>query len=896
MSPFRRTTRPPAREHRGFIGYAVAVAATALATAARFGLNPWLGNQLPFVSFFIAVLAVVWFTRATGPAVLALVLGVVATRWSVPATRYTMLVDAPVAVAAASFVLVAGSVIVFGRALQRARKRAETLADEYAEQREQLRVTLSSIGDAVMVADEKGRVAYLNPVAEALTGWSHVDAAGRHVDDVFRIVSEQHRRPIESPFTGALRDGVRTGLADHTLLIARDGTERSVDDTAAPIRDVHGELAGAVLVFRDVTERRLADRRVAEARAYAESIVETVREPIMILDNQLRVVTANRSFYRKFELVPSETQGQFVYELGRGEWDLPRLRDLLENILVHDSGFDDFEVERSFAHLGQRTMLLNARRIDREVDRDEMILLAIEDVTGRRRIERALRESEERYRLIVEGATGFALIMLDLDGVVISWNVGAERLMGYTDSEILGQHFSRFYTSEDQAAGVPQRELDVAANNLEGPDDNWLVRKDGSCFWASGATTGLRDERGILRGFTKVVRDVTERRRSDEALREADRRKDEFLATLAHELRNPLAPVRNALYIMQHQKAGGAEWQRARDVIDRQVRQMTRLIDDLLEVSRISQGRMVLQREPVELRQVLQQSIETSRPLIERQEQTLNVRLPSEPILIDGDPARLAQVFANLLDNAAKYQEPRGRIELRAEIREDEAVVSIRDEGIGISPDKLSHVFEMFAQVESAVDRSQGGLGIGLSLVKRITDLHGGSVDALSDGLGQGSTFIVRLPIMRHRRHVPAESDAPASAVPAQARRVLVVDDNQDAASTVAMLLESRGHEVKTAHDGEQALRVASDFKPDVVLLDIGLPKMNGYDVCRRLREQSWSEGLIVVALTGWGQTEDRRKSEVAGFDEHLVKPVDPEVLMRLLDQPMFLESRPASD
>ncbi|NPC57757.1 response regulator [Caenimonas soli] len=388
----------------------------------------------------------------------------------------------------------------------------------------------------------------------------------------------------------------------------------------------------------------------------------------------------------------------------------------------------------------------------------------------------------------------------------------------------------------------------------------------------------------------RVTERTNELQASDAQLREANRRKDEFLATLAHELRNPLAPVRNAVQVLRLQgaaKTPEAQW--ASDIIERQVQAMSRLIDDLMDVSRINQGRIELRRERVDLATVLQDAVDTSRPLIDEFGHQLAVSLPPLKLPVDADPTRLAQAFMNLLNNAAKYMDRGGRIEVSVRREDDEVLVAVTDSGIGIAPERLDSVFEMFSQVETALERSRGGLGIGLSLTQRLVEMHGGSVKARSGGLGKGSEFLVRLPL------APALVDEPATdaaahhppAVPAIATgtelRVLVADDNKDAADTLSMLLQALGHSVRQVADGEAAVRAALDFNPQVVLLDIGMPKLNGYEACRQIRTQPGGEAMRLVAVTGWGQADDRRKSQEAGFDQHLVKPVDPAILVDLI-------------
>ena len=367
------------------------------------------------------------------------------------------------------------------------------------------------------------------------------------------------------------------------------------------------------------------------------------------------------------------------------------------------------------------------------------------------------------------------------------------------------------------------------------------------------------------------------------SLQEADRRKDVFLATLAHELRSPLAPIRNAVQVLRLKSPPAPELGWATGVIDRQVQQMTHLIDDLLDISRIALNKLVLHKERVILETVVQAAVETSRPLIDQHGHELIVSLPPESIVLDGDLARLAQVFSNLLNNAAKYSERGGRIWLTVEREGSDAVVTVHDTGIGIAADMLPHIFEMYTQVEAQFERSEGGLGIGLSLVKQLVTQHGGSVEARSDGHDQGSEFIIRLPIDLTAQLRPDKGRDDFEKQSASGLRILVVDDNRDSANSLSMLLRLTGNETQTAYDGAEALSLAGEFRPDVVLLDIGLPKLNGYEVARRIREQSWGKRVILIALTGWGQEEDRQRSREAGFDDHMVKPVELSPLMNLL-------------
>ena len=394
----------------------------------------------------------------------------------------------------------------------------------------------------------------------------------------------------------------------------------------------------------------------------------------------------------------------------------------------------------------------------------------------------------------------------------------------------------------------------------------------------------LRGPDGAVSGILIHGVDRTDQVRAEDALKESDRRKDEFLATLAHELRNPLAPLRNGLQVMKLAGGNPDVVEKSRAIMERQVGQMTHLIDDLMDLSRIGGGKIVLQRAKLGVADVIQDAVDTSRPLIDERGHALAVDVPPEPLHVDGDRTRLAQVFGNLLNNAAKYTEAGGRIRVAVERQGGDVVVAVEDNGVGIPAHLLTRVFDMFAQVDRSLEKSQGGLGIGLNIVKRLAEMHGGGIVAESGGPGAGSRFVVRLPLMSTVNAGGANDHSAAvpTAKPAR-RRVLVVDDNRDGATSLAEMLGIMGNDTRTAHDGLEAVDVAGAFRPDVILMDIGMPKLNGYEACRRIRERPWGRGVVIVAQTGWGQDDDKRKSREAGFDFHLVKPVDPVALEKML-------------
>jgi PAS domain S-box-containing protein len=494
------------------------------------------------------------------------------------------------------------------------------------------------------------------------------------------------------------------------------------------------------------------------------------------------------------------------------------------------------------------------------------------DLTERREQEEALRQSEERFRLLVDAVKDSAIIMLDRDGRVASWNSGAERITGYQSEEIMGRHFAVFSPEEAVAKKWPEQELAMAREQGRYEDEGSRVRKSGAAFWAYVAVTPVYDRQGVLIGYAMVTRDLTDRRRV-EALEKAERQTNEFLAMLAHELRNPLAPISNALQLLARKPAADPTDQWVLGVLQRQTAQMRRLVDDLLDVSRITRSMIALERKPLDLRQAVRSALDASLHWIEARRQALSVALPEEPVMVMGDEARLAQVVQNLLHNATKYTPEGGRIDVTLR-REDGAVrIGVKDTGIGMDADTLQSAFEPFRQGGRALERPQGGLGIGLTLVQRLVQMHGGTVDARSAGAQQGSEFIVRLPPAEALdRPIEAHPPAPARA---PSRRVLIVDDNQDAANALKLLLETEGHEVKVANDGVSGLELAREYRPDYLLLDIGLPRLSGYDIAATLRADPALHATTIVAVTGYGQLHDRARTAAVGFDHHLTKPVE---------------------
>jgi len=508
------------------------------------------------------------------------------------------------------------------------------------------------------------------------------------------------------------------------------------------------------------------------------------------------------------------------------------------------------------------------------------------DVTERQRIE----AEREKFVTLIENSTDF-IGMCDLDGVPFFVNRAGLKMIGLDDIEQARRMpVASFFFPEDQDHMMHEFFPSVLQTGHGEIEVRFRHFKTGAARWMAYKVLTLPGADGRPTAFATVSQDVTERRRLEDDLRrvaaelsDADRRKNEFLAMLAHELRNPLAPISNAVRALSLGRRDETAVDSASEMLERQVGQIIRLVDDLLDVGRISRGKIALRPERIELTRIIDQAVEASRAQYRSMDQELTVHLPSEPVYLHADPTRLAQIVGNLLNNAHKFTDVGGRISVAVERQGAEVVIRVTDTGVGIAAEHLAGIFDMFTQVESSLDRSRTGLGIGLTLVKTLVEMHGGTVKAHSEGPGRGSEFVVRLPVLLGAPESPPVAAPHLEAASLIRRRVLIVDDNRDAAEWLATLLSLSGHETHVALDGEQAVKAAERLLPDAILLDIGLPRVDGYEVCRRIRQQPWGRDLMIVALTGWGQEEDRQKSREAGFNTHLVKPVHDDVILSLL-------------
>lgn len=617
----------------------------------------------------------------------------------------------------------------------------------------------------------------------------------------------------------------------------------------------------------------------------------TVDYGIFLLDTEGRVISWNAGArkikgYEEAQILGRHFSVFYTAEDIARDWPQQELKRALQDGRFEDEGW---RVKKDGSRFWASVVITALRD-------DSGKLLAYSkitrDISERKRQEEALRQSEERFRLLVDSVSDYAIYLLDPDGIVASWNLGARRIKGYEAAEIIGQHFSRFYDSASIEEGKPWMELAMARQHGRAEEEGWRLRKDGSRFWARVVVTALHNADGRLTGFAKVTQDLTQRRHA-ESLEEASQRINDFIAVLAHELRNPLAPIRNSVQVLRMIKPGDPLFESTRQVIDRQSSHLSRIVDDLLDVNRITRGTLDMKSVPTLLQDVVSRAVEAVRPAINEANHILDIHTPVEPVFVLGDELRLTQALSNIVGNASRYSENGGRISVRVYVAKSgdarSAFISVRDSGHGIDPSLLGSIFGMFVQGRNPLRKVGTGLGIGLALSRSIVELHHGTIEAKSEGPGKGSEFIIALPLLdaaQSREEIREDAPAPPSTfASAKKYRILVVDDNIDAASSLSILLRGHGHEVHSVHDGNSAISAFEGFRPDIVLLDIGMPGMNGLEVARRIRQRKRNPRPMIVAVTGWGQPDDEMQSMAAGFDHHLVKPVEEEKILDLIAQ-----------
>jgi PAS domain S-box-containing protein len=877
------------------LAYGAAVMATVAATLLRLALTPLIGGTtIPFITFFPAVLFSAWFGGFRA-GLLSLVLSALAADYYFVEPVHTFAISNSVD----EIALVIFVVVGFGMALLSGAQRRAALAEGL--QRQQLETTLASIGDAVIATDAKGQVSFINRVAESLTGWKREEALGKTLERVFHIINEDTREPVENPALRAMQEGRIVGLANHTLLVAKDGAERPIDDAGSPIRDAEGKTIGAVLIFRDITERR----RLEGVQAALLDSERAARE-----DERNARIAAETAELRLQLALDAGRMGTWQYSIRSGEvlWSpgleqihgykpgtFPRTFDAFQDEIHPDDreyvvraigeaidGKRDHHIEYRIVRKDGSIRWVEGRGrlfLDADGGPDRMVGVCA-DITER-------KHAEERFRLAVEAAPA-AMIMVDPAGSIVLANALAEKLLGYERNEIVGLPVERLVPERlrshhleyraNYARGAKQRPMGVGR-------DLYVIRKDGSEVPVEIGLSPINTPDGVF--VISAVTDITERKRAAEAesrarraAEEANRAKDEFLAMLSHELRNPLNSILNWAVILRTGQMPLERVSHALEVIERNARVEAQLVESLLDLSRIAAGKLKLDTEQVDLSSVVQTVVDSLRPAADHKAITLEVTMPPAPLVVIGDSGRLQQIFSNLLTNAVKFTSRGGQIRVRVSRIGSRAQIQVIDNGEGMHADFLPHVFDRFRQAEGAKGRAHGGLGLGLAIVRELVHAHDGSVVADSPGKGKGSTFTVTLPIpavipthIEAAGLLRARADEPSIS----GLRVLVVDDNADARELIALTLESRGAVIRLASSGAEALDFVSREKPDLMIADIGMPQVDGYALIHELRarerEQS-QERLSAIALTAYATTTDRDQALAAGYDLHLTKPV----------------------
>jgi len=908
--------------------YGIAIAAIAAAIAARIALTPWLGTTFPLATIFTAVAFVVW-RAGSGPALVTAVAGWAASGFVFRGgLNYFGGMTVNEMIGFVTYLVATVPIVILGHRMRGAQRELEKRHEELSstnlvlenkvEAQSLLAAIVASSSDAIISKTLDGIITSWNKGAERMLGWTAEEAIGQPI----HLIIPPEWRDQERDILDRLRSGQRIENID-VERVRKDGSRVHLSVTISPVHDRHGRIIGASKTARDISDRKAwedALLRNTEAQRLLVGVHDATRgldDPALVMreivtrvglhfdvtrcaygevDADQQHITITQGYTNNLPTVagryPLDTFGPLmVGELKAGRTVV--IEDVNSDPLTDHASARATYARMAIVSLVCVPLVRGGRLIgilvmcDSKVRRwaadapglleqvAERTLFAVESARAAAR----LRESRDVLQLAMRtGRMGAWSRDLVLD--TVWWSRELAELIGMSPDDTnydRGRLFAQV-KPEDRArmatvieTALRERRdyvLEIEFQHMATGEWRWMESRGHAQYNADGTPA-------MLYG---IAIDVTERHRAVEALREADRRKDEFLATLAHELRNPLAPISSGLHILRTAKAP-AQTATALEIMERQVGQMVRLVDDLLDVARITTGKVEIRREPIDLATAINDAIETSGPsLAER----FTLQAPETPVFVNADRTRLAQVFANLLNNSAKYSEPGQPITLSFGRDGNDAVITVRDAGMGIHPEMLPRVFEMFRQADGTGGRSRGGLGIGLSLVKRIVELHGGSVSAHSAGLGLGSEFIVRLPAMAEARPSSPIVERTSSGGPAR-RRVLVVDDNADAAESLAALLSISGHETRMANDGHEALQQAEVFKPEVVFLDIGMPTLDGHETAKIIRQQPWGKNMVLVALTGWGQSEDRRRSKDAGFNHHLVKPADPAVVEKLL-------------
>lgn len=736
-----------------------------------------------------------------------------------------------------------------------------------------LKAIFNQAAVGIAVVDREGRILEANRRMCQITGRTGAELARLSCADI----THPEDWPSHKALLDELTSGKRAEFFVEKRYVRSDGSMIWVNLAVSPLRDVAGRTDRLLEVVQDITDRKRTENSLRASEDRFTRFMQHLPGLAWIKDEAGRYLFANDAAQRAFNRTPEQLYGQ----TDEATFPPEVARQFRENDLKAMCAGSGIQVIETLEHTdGVHHSIVSKFPIPGASGDATLVGGMAIDITAYRQTELALRETEARFRSLADTAP-VVIWVSDLDGFEFV-NREFIRFAGANGGDLRGKSWDLLLHPDDHENYISLYAGAMAAGQPFEAQAR-LRRADGEYRWLKSTGVPRFTDDGNLLGFVGCSVDITEIKQSEEALREADRKKDEFLAILAHELRNPLAPATNALHILRMKAPPIPELQWAQDILATQVQRMSRLIDDLMDVSRITSNKLTLRRERTTLHVIVKEALNASRPHIEQANHQLTVVLPPDAVLLDADVVRMAQVLSNLLNNAAKYTQPGGRIWLTGTRERGHIVLSVKDNGIGIPSEMLPEVFDMFMQVDRSLTRSTSGLGIGLTLVKRLVEMHDGTVEARSNGQDKGSEFIIRLPALDAPEQPPVQEPGIAGSFPRSNRRVLIVDDNALSANSLSVLLSLAGNEVRTAYDGVEAITAAEEFRPEVILLDLGLPLMDGYETCARIRSTSWGKAVVMVALTGWGQEQDRRRSREAGFDHHIVKPANPIDLMKLL-------------
>lgn len=765
----------------------------------------------------------------------------------------------------------------------------ESTSRKISEQSELFRTTLACIGDGVITTDQGGRITSLNEVAEEITGWTADEAVGASIKKIFPVYYAESGKEASHPVLASIHSEDIVQSSPDTQLLTKKGKKVFVDCSASPIETDDEQSIGCVLTFKDTTGPRKREALLQKSESRLRVAFENAAVGIAHVHPDERLFQVNQRLCEIIGYSEEELIGRKFSEITHPQ-DLELTKTSLTNMLTGEYRSQRFQ-KRYLRKDGDVVWVNKTISLVRDSEnKPDYYIMIVEDITDRIIAQDALRESESHMRRVLDNTLAYIGI-LSTDGTLLDINKAALELGDLDHEECVGQPFENLpWWGKDDF--VAQR----ISSAIKRASTGEIVRYDESIHTADNTTTTVdfiinpaRDEDGKITHLIATGVDVSERKRLEEELRivaaelsQANKRKDEFLATLAHELRNPMAPIRTGLEILRLNRDDPVSIEETREMMERQTEQLIRLVDDLLDVSRITRGKLELRKEDVPLKNIVERALESSRPLIQSCGHQLSVEFKDNDTVLNADPHRLAQVISNLLNNAAKYTNDGGKIALSTWREEEQVAISVKDSGIGIQREMLEFVFEMFGQVKNSDELVSSGLGIGLTLARSLTEQHGGSISVSSEGLNKGSEFTIRIPVKKTEATPSKPSPAP-QADPKTPRRVLVVDDSTSIQKTMSMVIKLSGHEVYTASDGHEAIEKVEALEPDIVFMDIGMPRTNGYEAAKTIRQRHSDSSLILVALTGWGGEEVSQRIHEAGFDHHVVKPPEPDTLRSLI-------------